>query len=85
MQEHQIHMWINELKIDFPEYSEAIELLDWQVEQFLELAEDYYFCNQQIKMLKKTGKSTLITEFMEAHNDLEREIRLLLSAKKSNA
>ena len=44
-------MWINELKSDFPEYLEIIELIDWEVEQFLELLEDYYFCKQQIKML----------------------------------
>ena len=75
-------MWINELKIDFPEYSEIIELLDWEVEQFLELAEEYYFCKHHIKMLKKSGKTKLLKEFRILLDDLKSDINTLLSKKK---
>lgn len=84
MQDRREEMWINELKNDFLEYTEIIELIDWEAEKFLELIEDYYFCKQQIKMLKKTGKSTLMQGFIEVHEDLKQEILLMLSAKKAN-
>ena len=82
MQEHQEHMWINELRNDFPEYSEIIELLDWEVEQFLELAEEYYFCKHHIKMLKKSGKYHLVNEFQILLDDLKSDISSLFNKRK---
>jgi hypothetical protein len=82
MQEQQEQIWINELKIDFPEYLEIIELLDWEVEQFLELAEEYYFCKHHIQMLKKSGKTNLLKEFQTLLADLKSDINSLLSKKK---
>ena len=77
-------LWINVLKEDFPEYSEIIDSPDTSSELYFQLIEDYYFCKQQIKMLKKTGKSTLMQGFIEVHEDLKQEILLMLSAKKVN-
>ncbi len=84
MQKYQEQFWINELKTDFPEYLEVIELLNWQAEHFLELAEDYFFCKQQIKMLDKMGKTSLMKEFEVAQDQLKQDIRQVLSEKKEN-
>ena len=82
MQEQKEQMWINELKIDFPEYSEIIELFDWELEQFLEMAQEYYFCKHHIKMLKKSGKIRLLRKFEILLDELKSDITSLLSKKK---
>ena len=82
MQEEQEQLYINELIHDFSEYSEIIELLDWETEQFLELAEEYYFCKHHIQMLKKSGKTNLLNEFQTLLADLQSDIHSFLSKKK---
>lgn len=84
MHEHQEQMWIEELKIDFPEYAETIDRLDWEVEQFLELIEDYYICKERIRRLEKSEKNSLMGEFIALQVGLKLEIRLMLSAKCAN-
>ena len=80
----QEKLWLNELKIDFPQYSESIDLLGREVEQFLELAEDYYFCKAEIKALEKSGGSTLLYAFTEVFEDLREEIRLMILEREVN-
>lgn len=82
MQEEQEQLYINELIHDFSEYSEIIELLDWETEQFLELAEEYYSCKHHIQMLKKSGKTNLLNEFQTLLADLKSDIHSFLSKKK---
>lgn len=82
MQEQQEQMWINELKNDFPDYLTTIELLDWEVEQFFDLAEEYYICKHHIQMLKKSGKKDLLKEFESILTYLKSDISSVLQKKK---
>ena len=70
---------------DFPESGEIIDLLDKKFDLHLELLEDYYFCRQQIKVLKKLGKKELLKEYTVVFEELKEEIRLMLSEVKATS
>ena len=70
--------WIEELKKDFPEFLFAIEKIGSYVEDFMELAQDYFICKQKISYLEKTGKQVLAEQYQSTLEELKTEIKDLM-------
>ncbi|MCA0932857.1 hypothetical protein LCM02_10380 [Lutimonas saemankumensis] len=82
MQKKQKQIWIESLKIEFPEYKEVIETLNWEIDHYIELIEDYHICKQQIKKLEEKNGSILFLKFSQAQKDLAEEIHKMLASRK---
>ena len=70
--------WIIELKNDFPEHLHTIDNLSDSIELIMELAQDYYFCKHQIRMLKIARKENLSLQYKETLDELKKELNRLL-------
>ena len=82
MQEDLKQIWINAVNEDFPEFAITMNRLDKKIELHAELIEDYYVCKQQIKILEKSNKNSLLTKYIIVLEDLREEIRQMLAEIK---
>ena len=57
----------------FPDFSDRLPAL-FKVENFRELAEDYIFCNFELKQLSLSKNEKLFKQYEETLQDLEEEL-----------
>ena len=69
----------DELREDFPEFSNSIESIEFMAEFFFELVQDYHHCKQQVLLLEEQNNHHLAHLYRLTLDELKMEIRDFLA------